>query len=139
MKKLSATVFFFSLVFLPIFAKAVPSERTKANETGFTYECGDNNKDGNTAGNCTFEDLVAATRKVVNWGVTFALAFSVVVIAVVGGRYMVYATNSSKRQETNAMLFKVLKGIVFILAAWLIVTLITNALLGKAILVPNPS
>ena len=140
---IGSIVFLFALVFLPVFAHAVASADTTAKKTGITYECGDNSPDGKvaTSGNCDFADLVAATRKAVNFGVTFALMFSVVVIAVAGGQYMFYSDNPAKRKEVNAMLWKVVIGIVFILAAWLIVTLITRALLGNSVLtsVPDPS
>ncbi len=130
MKKFPATIFLFFLFFLPLFTKGAEAPLEPGEKgTGITYECGVK-VDGKTIyGNCDFNDLVAATKKVTDWGAKFALSFSVVVIAFVGGRYMFYADNASERKKTHEMLWKVLIGIAFILAAWLIVTLITKALL----------
>ncbi len=117
-------LFLLVLFFLPAFTKAAPSANTTDKKTGITYECGD----GTTAGDCTFDDLVAGTKKVVNFGAKFALMFSVVVIAVAGGRYMISPDKQDERGKANAMLLSVAKGIIFILVAWLIVTLILNGL-----------
>ena len=95
-------------------------------QTGITYDC--SLETGSRPGECTFQDLIIATRRVINWGTLFALAFSVVVIAVAGGRYMISGDNAGERTKANNMLLSVVKGIAFILTAWLIVTLITNAL-----------
>lgn len=103
------------------------SNDSKTGKTGITYECGD----GITAGNCSFDDLVAAVKKALDFGIKFALSFSVVVIAYAGYRYMISGDNPGERKKANEMLWKVALGIVYILAAWLIVTLITNALLTE--------
>ncbi|HEY4509124.1 MAG TPA: hypothetical protein VJC13_02475 [Candidatus Paceibacterota bacterium] len=116
-------IIFSTAVSLPIFVHADVS-KTSGN-TGITYECGD----GPTAGDCSFQDLVAATKNVTNFGAKFAISFSVVILALVGGRYMFYADNAGERKKTHAMLTSVVIGIVVILAAWLIVTLITTSLL----------
>lgn len=89
-------------------------------KTGITYYCLD--------GNCNFEDLLEAVKRVVDFAVGFTLFFSVVVIAYAGFKYMTSGDNASKRTEANKMLLSVAKGIVFILAAWLIVSLILRAL-----------
>lgn len=125
---LIATVFLFVFWFLPALTYSAPSPATNStgkDGTGITYECGE----GKTAGECDFNDLLNAVNRVVDYAVGITLAFSVVVIAYVGGEYIVYADNPSKRSGANQRLVKVLKGMAFILAAWLIVTLITNSLL----------
>ena len=104
----------------PVFSNAQES----APNTGITYEC----KNGDVYGNCTFADLVAATKKITDFGAGFALMFSVVVIVVAGARYMIYADNAGKRADASKMLWSVAKGIILILAAWLIVTLILSGL-----------
>jgi len=90
---------------------------------GITYEC-----TGGAPGVCTFADVIAAIQLVLKWGTTFAVAFSVVVIAWAGFIYMTSGGNSGKRAEANTMLMKVAIGIAFMFMAWLIVTLIMNAL-----------
>ncbi len=92
-------------------------------DTGIVYEC-----DHGTDGECNFADLVAAVRKVINWGTIFALQFSVVVIAWAGFRYMKSGDNAGERTKANEMLRKVVIGIFFILTAWVIVTLVMNVL-----------
>ncbi len=119
------SLFLFTMVTLPVFVYSAPSDATKNNKTGITYECGDDI----TAGECTFDDLLKAVKKVVDFMIMITLALSVVVIAYAGFRYMMYADNAGKRAETTKMFYSVAKGIFVILAAWLIVTLITNALL----------
>ena len=57
-----------------VFADASPLTTQK--KTVITYECGD----GATAGNCNFADLINATKHVVDFGVTLAISFSVLVI-----------------------------------------------------------
>ena len=113
------------LLFLPlfVFGQSSPS-------TGIVYECV---TAGGTYGNCSFNDLILATERVIRWAVIFTLQFSVVVIAYAGYLYMISGANPGKRKEANAMLTKVAIGIFFILAAYLIVTLIANALLTPAV------
>lgn len=118
----------FFLIAVPFFTKA---DTSVPSGTGISYECvqkgaGPNGTD--VYGNCTFADLIVGTKKVVDFGVKFALFFSVIVIAYAGFNYMISGDIPSKRQEANKMLRKVAIGIVFILCAWLIVTLILNAL-----------
>ena len=123
------TFFLFFVMLLPLsaYSQANPSKTTQATGaagTGMTYECGD----GATAGNCTFEDAVAAVKRVTNYGAVIALGFSVVVIAYAGALYMVSEGNPGKLKEATEMFRKVAIGILFILAAWLIVSLILNGL-----------
>lgn len=123
------TVFFLGLLFLsffsfPIKSFAAPSDKTKAGVTGITYECGDEK----TAGECDFNDLLKAVEHALNYLVTLTLSFSVVVIAYAGYLYMISGDNPGKRKEANNMLTKVAMGIFFILAAWLIVSLILKGL-----------
>ena len=97
--------------------------------SGMTYIC----NHGGDNGNCDFADVIAAILNLVNVGVKIALSLSVIVLAWAGYNYMVSGSNPSKRSDANKMLWKVVVGIVLILAAWLIVNLITSALLGKSL------
>lgn len=80
------------------------------------------------ASGCNFDELIKAVKKVVNWGVELALMLTVVVIAYAGFLYLTSADNASKRTQANKTFVFVLKGMFFILGAWLIVTLIMSAL-----------
>ncbi len=75
-----------------------------------------------------FGDLIIAIQNTINFGVKFALAFSVVPIAIAGFLYLRSGDSPGDRTRANDMLKKVAIGIVVMLAAWLIVNLITNAL-----------
>ncbi|MFA5888992.1 MAG: pilin [Candidatus Paceibacterota bacterium] len=125
-KKISAfvwVIFLFTLIVLPVFTYSAPSESTAGN-TGLTYDCGD----GPTAGNCDFNDLMAAVKNVVNKGTIITLSLSVIVIAWAGFKYMTSGDNPGERKKANEMLLKVVYGIAFIIAAWLIVSLILRGL-----------
>ena len=92
-----------------------------AGASGITWEC-------NSPGQCTFGDLINAVKTVVKWGTIFALEFSVVVFAYAGFKYMISGEKADERAKANKMLRSVVIGIIFILAAWLVVTLIISAL-----------
>ncbi len=110
------------LVVAPVFAFAAPTQETIDHKTGITYEC--------VNGDCTFDDLLTATKNVTDFGRNIALEFSVVVIAIAGFKYMTSGDNPGERKKANQMFVSVAYGIFFVLAAWLIVHLITNALLS---------
>ncbi len=118
---------FFVLVFFtsPFFVYSAPSQDTINKKTGITYECVDAK---GIIGNCDFQDLLNAVKKVVDYAVGFTLFFSVIVIAWAGFKYMTSGDSAGERKKANDMLLSVAKGIVFILAAWLIVSLILRAL-----------
>ncbi|MBI4155774.1 MAG: hypothetical protein HY507_00900 [Candidatus Zambryskibacteria bacterium] len=131
-KKIITSAIFLFLFLSPVFAYAVEATQPAGSPgTGITYECVD--------GNCDFNDLVRATNKVVDFGRNFALLFSVVVIAYAGFLYMTSEGNPGKLAEANKMFVSVGKGIIFVMAAWLIVHLITNSLLRPEVstIIPN--
>lgn len=107
-----------------------PSTQPTSANTGITYECVDSN---GVYGNCSFDDLIRAVKRVVNAGTVFALAFSVVVIAYAGFIYMKSGDSAGERSKANAMFVKVGIGIAAILGAWLIVKLITDQLLTSEV------
>ena len=128
MKKVSTVSIGIFLILLPVFANAQGSVNSPGTtNTGITYDCAVENS-GRAQGECTFQDLILAVQKVVKWVTIFALEFSVVVIAWAGFKYMTSGDNASKRKEANDMLVKVGWGIAYILAAWLIVTLVLKGL-----------
>ena len=75
-----------------------------------------------------FDLLIQAIQGVVKVVVGMALAFSVIVIAIAGSKYLTSGGEPAKRQEANKMFVKVAYGIFWILAAWLIINLIMTAL-----------
>ena len=110
------------LLFSPIFLSA------QGTINGLTYEC-----NGARPGDCTFNDLISATRNFVNKITIIVLSLVVIPIAYAGFLLMTSGDNAGNRTKARDMLFSVAKGIFFMLAAWLIVTLIANALLGSSV------
>ena len=119
---LSTIILIFSFS-IPVFSYAQVT-----NTGGIVYEC-----NRGAAGECNFDDLIAAIQNLVTVGRNIALEISVIVLAIAGFKYMTSGGNASKRTESNKMLLNVVYGIIFILAAWLIVNLITSALLNPNI------
>ncbi len=132
------TILIEAIVILSLFFAPLALSAQQDPGTGLTYECPPktvviNNKTYVKEGECTFNDLIAAAKNFMDKIIVFTLSFSVIVIAVAGYNYMISGTNPSARKDANRMLTKVAIGIFFILAAWLIVTLIANTLLTDEI------
>ncbi len=120
--------FFLLLTFFifPIFSFAqeiVNNGDAQGRIFGLTYECNHGRE-----GECTFADLVEATKHLVDWATRFALGFSVIVIAYAGFKYMTSGGNPGDRAKANQVLIKAVIGIAFIIGAWLIVNMILTAL-----------
>lgn len=122
---------------MPLFAKAQATgggAGASTPNTGITYECQRPGPGGRTIyGDCGYGDLIEAVKRVIDWVIVFTLGFSVVVIAYAGFNYMISGDNPGKRAEANKMLWKVVVGIFFVLAAWLIVNLVANVLVTQGI------
>lgn len=121
-KKIDITKFILFL-FLFLFCVLISPFLVSAQGTGITYVC-----TGGAPGECTFDDLIRAVQRVVNWGTVFALQFSVIVLAYAGFKYMTSGDNPGERKEANRLLTNVVKGIALIIGAWLMVRLIITAL-----------
>ena len=116
-KRISVIMVNISLILIfcmPIFSYAAAS--------GLTWECNAG------PGQCTFADLIAAVQNLVRQVSLLALGFSVIVIAYAGFLYMSSGGNPGERSKANKVLLSAVKGIILILIAWLIVTLITKGL-----------
>ncbi len=103
--------------------------------TGITYECvqkGAGPGGTDLYGNCTFTDLILAVEKFFRVAIPLAIGFSVVIIAYVGFEYMASGGSPAARSKANDRLVKVAIGIFFMLAAWVIVNMILNALTCKS-------
>ena len=130
-------VSFFHLTLLPM-TVTFAQQLAPAKMSGISWICAETqavDSNGNPiagvppqSGNCTFADLINAIKGITNFAVGLALAFSVVVIAIAGSKYLTSGGEPAKRQEANKMFEKVAWGIFWILAAWLVINLIMNAL-----------
>ncbi len=103
-----------------------------------TYECVTGSGASAVYGNCTYQDLINAVRNFTNQLTIYVLAFTVVPIAYAGFLFMTSGGNAGNRSKAKDMLFKVAIGIFFMLSAWLIVSLIANALLAPSFSGVNP-
>ncbi len=98
----------------------------KAEQSGIIYVCYDENK--NPAPCDKFSDLIGAINFFVNRAIQLALLFSVVPNTYAGWLYLNTGSSPGNKDKAKKMLTNVALGIVIMLAAWLIVSLITNAL-----------
>lgn len=115
---------FFSVVFADAQTKDVVSIRMD----GIVPVCVKNGQDVPCE---SFDHLIVAIKNIIDFVTQFVLMFVVVIIAVAGWKYMTSGDNAGKRTEANKMFIKVAWGLFYILGAWLIVTLITNAILRQ--------
>ncbi len=134
-------LFIFAFVFvLPIFvfAQGTTPVSTPTPGTGITYECQRQGPNGVIYGDCGYNNLIDAVKRVIDWLIIFTLEFSVIVIAYAGFKYMISGDNPGERAAANKMLTKAAIGIFFVLAAWLVVNLIARALLTPAVINVTP-
>lgn len=80
---------------------------------------------------CGYEDLLGLINRVINWIIVIAVPVAAGVFAWAGLNVMLNSDNPGKRSEGIKMMRQVFVGLVFILAAWLIVGTILNALLSE--------
>lgn len=119
----------------------------KANAAGLMVECTGKplllNPDGSPQSGspkeCTFYDLVAEARFLMDY-ITFTLALPIaIVILTYGGiKILLAQEDAGKRTEVKKMMWQVMWGFLVILVAWLIVWTITNALGRKTDSDGNP-
>jgi hypothetical protein len=131
MKYFKNSIIIFSFIFLlPFVAYSAQLSPTAGGgtRTGITYECSNG-----AAGECTFDDLILAVRKFFNVAIPLALGSTVIVIVYAGYLYMTSGGSPGQRTQANKMFINVAWGIFFMLAAWLIVTLILNSLASTAV------
>ena len=119
------------MLYVPVFSYA------QTVDTGIVYDCQLSHQyrfnQTTQPGQCTFADLLYEVQNLVAFGRNIALELSVIFIAYAGFLYLTSGDKPAQRQKANKVLLNVVYGIIFILAAWLIVNLITNVLLGKSL------
>ena len=84
---------------------------------------------------CGYSDLLKLENNVIGWIIIISTPVAAGVFAWAGIKYMTTGI-SDQKSVAKEMLRKVLFGFVFILAAWIIVTTITKALLKDSSIVP---
>lgn len=78
---------------------------------------------------CGYGDLLKLVNNIINWIIMISVPVAAGVFAWAGIKYMVTGV-SDQKSEAKAMMVKVFIGFTAILAAWIIVTTITNTLLS---------
>lgn len=128
------TASFFLFVFAPI-STAFGQTTITGKMCGITFMCTNGGDPCPASGDpapgvpCEgFDLLIQAVQGIAKFAVGLGLAFSVVVIAYAGGIYLTSGGEPAARKKANDMFVKVAWGIFWILAAWLIINLIMNAL-----------
>ena len=112
---------FFSLllmIIVPVFV----------NGAQITPTCGQYN-------DCGYDDLLKLVNNFINWIIMISAPVAAGVFAWAGITYMTTGV-SDKKSYAKSMMTKVFIGFVIILAAWLIVTTITNVLLANPSSIP---
>ncbi len=123
MKKVISVSALFVLLFFIIFPAISFSAGGPSGGTGWAWEC-------SPPGDCDFNDLVNAIAHLMNQVTIFVLGFSAVVIAWAGFLYLKSGGNPGELKKAKEVLQKVVIGLFFILAAWVIVRLIATTLLN---------
>lgn len=114
--KIAILVLFFVIILTPVLSRA---EEWKG-----LIPCG-----GAGQSPCDFDGLTKLVKNIIDWIIMIAIPISAAVFAIAGFKYMTSAVVDQKAEAKN-MMRKVLIGLVFILAAWLIVGAIVKALLN---------
>ena len=109
------------IVLIPVFVAA---------QGGLTPDCGITQADGSVNSECGYEDLLRLVNRIIDWIIMISVPVAAGVFAWAGIKYMTTGV-SDQKSEAKEMLRKVFFGFVFILAAWIIVTTILNALLSE--------
>jgi hypothetical protein len=115
------------IVIVPIFVSAQNSEPPIV-----SVECGVTQPDGSVNRECGYDDLLQLVNRIINWIIMISVPVAAGVFAWAGIQYMITGV-ADKKAAAKAMLLKVFIGFVAILAAWIIVTTILNALLSQEI------
>ena len=79
---------------------------------------------------CTFTHFIQLAQNLINFIVYLAIPISAIVFAWAGWTILSAGDNAGQRQKAKDMFSKVVIGLFFILAAWLIIRTILAALVG---------
>ncbi len=82
---------------------------------------------------CDFDDLVALVKAIINFIITLAIVGSAIMFAWAGFIYITAGGSQEKVKQAHNLFKYVGLGLVIILAAWLIVDLILEALTGDGL------
>ncbi len=84
---------------------------------------------------CTLAHVFIIIKRVVNFLLFYLLVpLATIGIAISGVQYLVYGSNPGDRKKATERIFNIVKGIALAFAAWLIISVIIDALVDKAII-----
>ena len=81
---------------------------------------------------CDFNGLVRLANNIISIGIYLAVLVAVAMFAFAGWLYLTSAGDTGKMKEAHTIFTNAAVGFIFILGAWLLVTLILSALASKA-------
>ncbi|MEK7645012.1 MAG: pilin [Patescibacteria group bacterium] len=142
-RKIAASVVLSSLLsallFLSFSAILIPAPVAAASNGFFGLQkpnlivCGDFDNPDNTAAahECTFADVVLLAKNVVNFAFYLSVPAVILLLSYAGYLYMTSAGDEGKVGQAHTIFTNVAIGFCIILAAWLIVTTLLQALLNQ--------
>jgi hypothetical protein len=125
-KKLIAQIVFSFVIFSFVLAPVVASAQN------FVIPCLGpvKNADGSVT-DCTFNDFMHLIKNVIDFLIILSIPMATIAFAWAGFLILTSGGNSGKIEQGKEIFWKVLIGFIFVLSAWLIVSLITTALLDE--------
>jgi len=131
MRKIKSLPFIFSLFFLGIFfLPTFVLANANWNPVGEPLvPCGSADYNGNPQPPCDFSQLVHLGGHILSALIYFSVPLAAIAFAVAGFKYM--SGNESQMKQARSIFKDVVIGFVIVLAAWLIVSTVTNALFSK--------
>ena len=87
--------------------------------------------DGSVAKPCDFNALVVLANNIISIGIYLAILVAVAMFAFAGWLYLTSAGDTGKMKQAHTIFTNAALGFVFVLAAWLIITLILDTLVKE--------
>src|SRR3989344_341006 len=87
--------------------------------------------DGSTAKPCDFNALIVLANNIMSIAIYLAILVAVAMFAYAGFLYLTSAGDTGKMKQAHTIFTNAAVGFIFVLAAWLIITLILDALVCK--------
>jgi Type IV secretion system pilin len=131
-KKISTQIFVLMILFSPIFvhvATAAGSSSAPPNTNLIVCNTSLNKSSGTFNDPCTFQSLVTLAQNLINFLIYLSIPLAAVSFVWAGFKIMTAAGNVSQVKQGKDIFVKVAIGLIFVLAAWLIVNVILTALL----------
>ena len=122
-KKYFANILILFFLFSPFLLQAADSTLVFCNT-------GQPNPDGTYPNPCGWPQLIELSQKIINFAILLILPIAAVVLSYAGFLIMSSGGDEGKVKKAKEMFTKVAIGIAWILAAWLVVNTILNALLA---------